>query len=101
LGLLYRADASIDIVGYSDADWVGEVPGEVMDRKSTFGNVFSFAISWKSTKQTTMALFTADAQYTILATVSQEAIWLQQLMNDLTRKTIQKMTIFEDNHSAI
>jgi len=94
---LYRGDASIDIVGYSDADWVGEV----VDRKSTFGNVFSFAISWKSTKQTTMALFTADAQYTILANVLREAIWLQQLMNDLTGKTIQKMTIFEDNHSAI
>jgi len=36
LGLLYRADASVDIVGYSDTDWVGEV----VDRKSTSGNVF-------------------------------------------------------------
>ena len=36
LGLLYRADASNVIVGYSDTDWAGNVG----DRKSTSGYVF-------------------------------------------------------------
>jgi len=48
-----------------------------------------------------VALSTAEAEYVALSTASQEAIWLQQLMSDLIRKTIQKMMIFEDNQSAI
>jgi len=36
LGLLYRADALNEMVGYSDADWAGDVG----DRKSTSGYVF-------------------------------------------------------------
>ena len=77
------------MAGYSDADWAGDVG----DRKSTSGYVFLLertAISWKSSKQSTVALSTA----------SQEAIWLQQLMSDLSGKTIQTMTIFEDNQST-
>ena len=36
LGLLYRADALNDMVGYSDADWTGDI----RDRKSRSGYVF-------------------------------------------------------------
>ena len=100
LGLLYKADALNKMAGYSDADWAGDVG----DRKSTSGYVFLLggaAISWKSTKQTTVALSTAEAEYVALSTASQEAIWLQQLVSDLSGKTIKTMTIFEDNQSTI
>ena len=88
------------MVGYSDADWAGDMG----NRKLTSGYVFLLegaAISWKSTKQTTIALYTTEAEYVALSTASQEAIWLQQFMSDLSWKTIQTMTIFEDNQSTI
>jgi len=101
LGLLYRADASIENVGYSNADWAGDVG----DRKSTSGYIcVSFgraAVSWKSTKQTTAALSTAEAEYVALSSASQEAIWLEQLISDLSGKVTKTMIIYEDNQSAI
>ena len=74
------------------------------DRKSTSGYVFLFgnaAISWKSSKQTCIALSTAEAEYVTLSTAAQETIWLRQLMNDLMNKNITEILIFEDNQSTI
>jgi len=80
LGLLYRTDASNEIIGYSDAYWAGDVG----DRKSTSGYVFLWGraeVSSESTKQTTVALSTAEAEYVALSSASQEAIWLEQLIS--------------------
>ena len=90
----------MNAVGYSDADWAGDVA----DRKSTSGYVFLFggaAISWKSSKQTCVALSTAEAEYIALSAASQEAVWLQQLFSDLLNEKVQETVIFEDNQSAI
>ena len=92
LGLLYRESTSVKIAGYTDADWAGDVG----DRKSTSGYMFLLggaAISWKSNKQTCVALSTAEAEYVALSTAAQEAIWLQQLTSDLMNKSIQEMII--------
>ena len=100
LGLLYREDTPAEITGYSDADWAGDVG----DRKSTSGYVFILggaAISWKSNKQTCVALSTAEAEYVALSAAAQEAMWLQQLASDLLNKNIRETTILEDNQSAI
>ena len=59
------------------------------------------AISWKSNKQTCVALSTAEVEYVALSTAAQEAIWLQQLMSDLMNKSSQEMIIYEDNQSTI
>ena len=101
-GLLYKATTSSDseIAGFSDSDWAGDVGV----RKSTSGYVFLLggaAVSWKSTKQTTVALSTAEAEYIALSSASQEAIWLQQLISDLSKKALHKMIIYEDNQSTI
>lgn len=98
-GLLY-GNVSVNVVGYSDADWAGDIG----DRKSTSGYVFLLggaAISWKSSKQTCVALSTAEAEYIALSAASQEAVWLQQLFSDLLNERIQETVIFEDNQLAI
>ena len=99
-GLLYSGATSSEMVGYSDADWAGDVT----DRRSTSGYVFLLsgaAISWKSNKQTCVALSTAEAEYVALSAAGQEALWLQQLVSDLLNTSIQETTILEDNQAAI
>ena len=101
LGLLYRANTlNEEITGFSDADWAGDVG----DRKSTSGYVFLLggaAVSWKSAKQTTVALSTAEGDYIALSTASQGAIWFQRLMSDLSKKIFQEIIIYEDDQSTI
>ena len=99
-GLSYKKDDESEVTGYSDADWAGDIG----DRKSTSGYVFiqaGAAISWKSSKQTCVALSTAEAEYVALSAAIQEALWLQQLMSDVLNKHIEEMTVHEDNQSTI
>lgn len=99
-GLWYDRSSSDECVGYSDADWAGDIN----DRKSTSGYMFQIggtAISWRSKKQSCVALSTAEAEYMALASAAQEAIWMQQLVGDLNSKQTNSMVIYEDNQSAI
>ena len=60
---------------YSDADWAGDIN----DRKSTSGYLFHIsraAVSWRSKKQTCVALSTAEVEYMALASAAQEAMLL-------------------------
>ena len=78
--------------------------GDLDDRKSTSGNVFQVggtAISWRSKKQTYVALLTAKAEYIALSGAAQESLWLQQLLADLKKEETKSMVIYEDNQSAI
>ena len=59
------------------------------------------AVSWRSKKQTCVALSTAEAEYTALASAAQEAMWLRQITTDLKNKPTGATVIFEDNQSAI
>ena len=78
LGLLslYSKDGSKDCVGYSDADWAGDID----DQKLTSGYLFQIcvaAVSWRSKKQKCVALSTAEAEYMALASAAQEAVWIR------------------------
>ena len=92
-GLLYKGKSSSNMIGYSDADWAGDIG----DRRSTSGYVFLLggaAISWKSSKHTCVALSTSEAEYIALSAASQEAVWLQQLYSDLLNEKIQETVSF-------
>ena len=96
--MVYKRNGSTECTGYADAGWVGDI------LKSTSGSLFLLggaAITWKSNKQTCIALSTAEAEYVALSAAAQEAVWLQQLTSDLLNRSIQEKIIFEDNQSAI
>ncbi|XP_050890473.1 secreted RxLR effector protein 161-like [Lathyrus oleraceus] len=60
--LMYRKTDNLDVIGYSDSDFVGCVDS----RKSTSGYIFMMAngdISWRSTKQTLIATSTMEAEF--------------------------------------
>ena len=89
-----------NIHGYADADWAGDV----RDRKSTTGYVFTDAtgaISWSSKKQTTIALSTVEAEYVAYSEATREATWLVQLSRELNHRINAPLTIFGDNQGAI
>ena len=88
-GLLYLANDNI--AGFSDADWAGDHDYQ----KSTSGFAFMMsgaAISWNSKKQTCVALSTAEAEYIALAKATQESIWLQRLLIDMNKNSVDPMT---------
>ena len=58
-------------------------------------------MTWKSKKQSCVALSTAEAEYMALSSVAQEAIWLRELISDLGNPQLQPTLIMEDNQSAI
>jgi hypothetical protein len=99
-GLLYHRDGEKTIECYSDADWAGDLN----DRRSTSGYVSILsggAVSWRSKKQTNVALSTAEAEYMALASAAQEAIWLRQLNSELNHPPSNPTVVYEDNQSAI
>ena len=57
------------------------------------------AISWNSKKQTCVTLSTAETEYIALAEAGLESKWLQRLLMDMNKKSVDPMTIFEDNQS--
>lgn len=58
-------------------------------------------MSWRSTKQSCVALSTAEAEYVALAAAAQEAIWLRRLLCDLNSHDNSPITVYENNQAAI
>ncbi|XP_059306498.1 uncharacterized mitochondrial protein AtMg00810-like [Lycium ferocissimum] len=82
LGLHITLCSSLNVVGFSDADW-GGCP---LTRRSTTGLcVFlgSNYVSWASKKQTTMARSSAEAEYRALASLAAEITWLTYILRDI------------------
>lgn len=98
--LKYEKTESPSLIGYCDADWAGDLD----TRRSTSGQVFLMAngsISWRSKRQTSVSLSTAEAEYIALCSASQEAIWLKRLLGEIGFDQSEPITILEDNQSAI
>ena len=73
------------------------------DMKNTSGYVFSLgsgAISWCSKKQQIVAQSSAKAEYISAGLATQQAIWLQRILEDFGEKE-EAVTIHCDNKSAI
>ena len=76
--------------------------GDSEDRRSTSGYIFMFSsasVSWRSKKQTSVALFSPEAGYVALLSAIQKAIWMRQLRLELRGSLMKATVIFEDNQS--
>ena len=74
--------SNLRLIGYSDADWGGDLD----QRKSTSGYTFLLnkgTISWSSKKQTCIALSTMEAEFIAYSAVVQEAVWLRRFFMNL------------------
>jgi hypothetical protein len=71
-------DNIVDIHGFVDADWAGDLDCG----RSTSGyvfNLFEGAISWMRKRQVVVALSTTKAKHMETTHASKEAVWLQIL----------------------
>ena len=99
-GIMYKDEGPSGFIGYSDADWGGDID----NRRSTSGYSFHLSggvVSYSSRKQSCVALSTAEAEYMALASATQEAVWLRKLATDLHLDTKGPMLIYEDNQATI
>lgn len=101
--LCYRKSKDgLQLYGFSDSDW-GQDPD---NRKSVTGycyklNPDSSPISWKSRKQSTVALSTCEAEYMACSDATCEGIFLKNLLSDFCCKSDVPFTLNCDNQSAI
>lgn len=82
LALTYLSTAG-PLTGYTDPGWAGDAG----DCKSTSEYVFNLqgaAISWKSKKQTFVALSSMEAEYIGCSEAAREAVWIRRLYRDPT-----------------
>ncbi|XP_040370261.1 uncharacterized protein LOC112183342 isoform X2 [Rosa chinensis] len=98
-GVYFTFDSNIEIAGYSDADW----GGNLKDRKSTSGGCFFIGnnmVAWHSKKQNCISLSTAEAEYVAAGSCCTQMLWMKQMLRDYGFSQ-GKLTILCDNSSAI
>lgn len=92
---------------FADSDWAGDRE----TRKSITGYVvmvIGSPVSWKSQRQTIVALSSAEAEYVALSTCSKNLVWMRRLFWELHNTSryhedarINKNFVFVDNTAAM
>ncbi|XP_016747590.1 uncharacterized protein [Gossypium hirsutum] len=98
-GIRFTTTATLDMVGYSDANWGTDVD----DRRSTLGFYVFLGgnpVAWGSKKQV-VSRSTAEAEYRGLAHAVTEVIWLESLLSELHVSPSQKAIVWYDNSGAV
>ncbi|KAJ9535627.1 hypothetical protein OSB04_un001233 [Centaurea solstitialis] len=96
------SEDEISVTGYSDASFQTDKD----DFRSQSGYVFTLnggAISWKSSKQDTIADSTTEAEYIAASDAAKEAVWLRNFLSDLrvVASISRPIDIFCDNSGAV
>ncbi|KAM2392165.1 hypothetical protein ACFX1X_035690 [Malus domestica] len=98
-GVLYQKHGHLNVEGFTDADWAGNVS----DRRSTSG-YFTFVggnlVTWRSKKQKVVSRSSAEAEYRGMAHDICEILWLRKLLEGLGFKPKEIMRLYCDNQSA-
>jgi transposase len=99
LSITYNGQIKPELFGYCDSDFAGDYT----TRKSTYGCLYMLnngCISWKSKRQSTIALSTIEAEFNGLKEATREAIWLKNLLFEIGIKS-GPILIKGDNTGAI
>ena len=95
-GIHYESRCTLDLVGYTDFDWLGDAK----DRKSTLRYVFSIGsgpIYWSRKKQSIISLSSSEAKYKGVVNATTQVIWLQNFLIELGVQFHQPTVIWCDN----
>ncbi|XP_019239365.1 PREDICTED: uncharacterized protein LOC109219379 [Nicotiana attenuata] len=100
LGIFFSNNTDCSISAYCDSDWAS-CPDS---RKSVTGYIVLVGdspISWKSKKQETVSLSSAEAEYRSLRKIVGELVWLNRLFEEFTVSQSSPIAVFCDSLSAI
>ncbi|XP_048599669.1 secreted RxLR effector protein 161-like [Brassica napus] len=102
LGLTFQHTPSVvpRLIGFSDSSYNTNQD----DGKSTMGHIFHLGespITWCSQKQDTVALSSCEAEFMAGTEAPRQALWLQELLSEITGLPCEKVVIYIDNRSAI
>ncbi|XP_040367371.1 secreted RxLR effector protein 161-like [Rosa chinensis] len=79
--IFYTFDTNVEIAGYSDVDW----GGNLQDIKSTSGGCFFIGnnlVAWHNKKQNCISLSTAEAEYVAAGSCCTQMLWMKQMLKD-------------------
>ncbi|KAJ9565938.1 hypothetical protein OSB04_001904 [Centaurea solstitialis] len=99
-GIRYERCDELKLLGYSDSSHNVDAD----DGRSTTGHIFFLGkspISWCSQKQDTVALSSCEAEFMAATSAACQAVWLRELLAEVTGLKKQKVLIRIDNKSTI
>ena len=99
---LIYGDSELKVSGYTDASFQTDKD----DYKSQSGYIFlqnGGAISWKSSKQSTIADNTIEAEYIAVSQAAKEAVWMRKFIAELevVPSISDPIIVYCDNNGAI
>jgi hypothetical protein len=99
--LMFR-EALKFLKSYTNSNWIEDQNIRRLISKYVF-NVDNDVINWFSKRQFIVTLFICEIEYTKQILIAKEAIWLRNLIIQLTRNVeySQTMMIYENNQSVI
>jgi hypothetical protein len=100
--LVYGGEEELTVTGYTDASFQTDKD----DSKSQSGFVFTLnggAVSWKSSKQDTMADSTMEAEYIAASEAAKEGVWMRKFIIELGvfPNASSPLNLYYDNNGAI
>ena len=100
--LTYKQTNCLEVIGYSDSDYVGCVDS----RKSTSDYIFMLdggAVSWRSVKQTLTITFTMEAEFVSYFEATSHGVWLKSFVSRLrvADSISMPLKLYYDNSAAI
>ncbi|CAI7883917.1 unnamed protein product [Closterium sp. NIES-54] len=100
MGLVLGGTQSVELTGHFDSSYTDDVETQ----RSTQGYCFSLgagAVSWRSTRLSTVALSSVEAEIYAGAMAERELRWLTFLLTDLGERPRSAPTLYADNKAMI